>query len=82
MTCNSHVPCATHIAVLMDVLTAYGGQQSGEADLNPKILGWFFFSPHPKRKMLLLAIRKTNTWIGELLLKMGKKSRGCCFSVC
>lgn len=60
------------------VLTAYGGQESGEADLNPKVLGCFGFGvffPHKKqRQMLLLEIRKINTWVGELLLKIGKKS--------
>lgn len=31
------------------VLTACGGQESGEADLNPKVLGCFgFFSPQKK----------------------------------
>lgn len=61
------------------VLTACSGQQSGEADLNPKVLGCFgvFFPPtrkkKKKRQMLLLAIRQINTWVGELL-KIGKTS--------
>lgn len=56
------------------VLTPCGGQESGKADPNPKVLGCCFgiFSSQKKRQVLLLAIRKTNTWIGELLLKIGK----------
>lgn len=65
------------------VLTVYGGQETGEADLNPiyMFILWGFFSAQ-KMQMLLLAIRKTYTWIGELLMKIGKKSSRCSLLLC
>lgn len=49
----------------------------------PQGFGMFclgFFPPTKKRQMLLLAIRKINTWVRELL-KIGKKSSWYCFTM-
>lgn len=38
------------------VLTAYGGQESGKADLNPKVLGCFY---------LFFFLKKANAFAGN-----------------
>lgn len=57
------------------VLAAYCGQENGEADQNPKVLGVFPPPPKKKKNANAFAGNKKNQYIvGELSLKMGKKS--------
>lgn len=56
------------------VLTAYGGQESGEADLNPKVLGcfvWGFFPP--QKKANAFASNKENQYMGKRIIENRKK---------
>lgn len=58
------------------VLTAYGGQESGEADLNPKVLGCFgfgFFFPPQKTTANAFARNKENQYMGRRIIIENRK---------
>lgn len=62
--------------MIICVLTVYGSQESGEADLNPKVLGcfglvcFFFF---PQKKANAFAGNKENQYLGRKIINENRK---------